>query len=94
MHIRIKGGADRFDDLRASPVVRLLKDQANGTELGQVTDQLLLGQGAGNIDRPDIDLGPAALLQDVADPAPVRESELPRRGAALITSSSRCQARR
>ena len=69
MHIGIKGGADRFDDLRASPVVRLLKDPADGTEPGQVTDQLLLGQGAGDIDRLDIDLGPAALLQDGVDAA-------------------------
>jgi hypothetical protein len=79
VHIGIKGGADRFDDSRASPVVRLLKDQADGTEPRQITDQLLLGQGADDIDRPDIDLAPAALLQDGVDTVAVREGELPRR---------------
>jgi hypothetical protein len=36
LHIRIKGGADRFDDVSASPFVQLLKDAPNGTEPRQV----------------------------------------------------------
>ena len=79
MHIGLESGADRFDDPGASPVVRLVKNQAKGAEPGQITDQLLLGQGAGNIDRPDVNPGPAALLQNAVDPALVREGELPRR---------------
>jgi hypothetical protein len=46
----IEGAADRFDDPRACPVVRLLKNQADGTEPAQVTDELVLGQSAGDIE--------------------------------------------
>src|SRR5882762_4797895 len=79
VHVGIKGGADRFDNLFASLLVRLVKDPTEGTEPAQVTEQLLLGKAASNIDRPGVDLGPAALLQEAADPALVREGELPRR---------------
>ena len=65
MDIGIKGYADRFDDLRASPLVHLLKGQADGAEPGCVTGQLLLGQRARYIDWPNIDLDPAALLEDL-----------------------------
>jgi hypothetical protein len=78
VHIGVEPGADRFNNLCASAVVRLFKDQADRTKPGKITDQLLLGQAARNIDRLDIDLSPAALLQDGRDPSPVREGELPR----------------
>jgi len=59
--------------------VSLVKNPADGTEPGWVTDQLGLEQSAGNIDRADVDVGPAALLQDALDPALVGEGKLPRR---------------
>lgn len=77
VHVGLKGGADHFDDLRASPVVCFLQDQADRTEPGHITDQLLLGENARDIDRPDIDLGPAAVFQNAADSGCVGEGELP-----------------
>ena len=79
MHIGLKRGADRFHDLLASLIIGLLQDQPDRRKPRQVPDQLFLGHGAGHIDRPNLDLAPAALLQDAADPAPVGKGKLPRR---------------
>ena len=99
VHIGIERRTDRFDDLRASSVVDCLKDAAERTEPGQIPDQLRLRKGAGNVDRLDVDVGPAALLQDAVHPAAVSEGELPggirlaigdvrqeRRGGARLSS--------
>ena len=62
----------------AKLVIRLLEEAADGTELGEVTNQRVLGQCARHIDRLDIDLGPAALVEDPAHAVAVCESELAR----------------
>ena len=66
----------------------------DGTEPREVADQLLLGQRAGDVDRPDVDPGPAALLQDGADAPPIREGELPRRVRAGEAGGSAAAAPR
>jgi hypothetical protein len=53
------------------------------TEPGKIIDQLLFGQGARNINRPDVDLGAAALLQNAMDPTLVCEGVRRRRGGNL-----------
>lgn len=57
MHKGIEGRADRFDDLRSSRLVRVLKNAADETEPGEVLDQRLFGQGAGHIDRTKLNVG-------------------------------------
>ena len=79
MHVGSERGANLRDDLRARAVVGLLQDPADGTDLGDVADQVRLGHGARNVDRPDVDVGPAAFLEDAVDAVPIRERELPRR---------------
>ena len=81
-HIGIEGAPNSFDDSRASLVVDLLENQTDGTEPRQITSQLLLGQRALDVDRADVDPGPAAFLQDAVDAIAIRECELPRRARA------------
>jgi hypothetical protein len=77
VHIRIEGTADRFADACASVIVRVLQHEADGAEPRHVTEQVPLGKRAGNIERPYIDSGPSALVQDGVDPIAIRERELP-----------------
>ena len=79
MHVGIERGLHRRDDPVASRLIHLAQDPGEGTEAREVTDQLLFGKRADNVDRPDVDLGPAALLEDGVDAEAVREGELSRR---------------
>jgi len=49
---------DSFDDLGARIVIYLLQRSSDGTEAFQVGQQFRLGQAAGNVDWPDVDLNP------------------------------------
>lgn len=79
VHVGIKSWADRLDDLGARGLVGGVEHSAEGTETGEESDELLLRHHAGNIDRLDVDLGPATCFQDAADVMLVREGELPGR---------------
>src|SRR5262249_27402130 len=76
VHVRFEGNAHHLDELRTDVIVRLLKNAADGTESGHVTGELLLRHGARNIDRLDVDGGPAAILQDPTDAVAIPEREL------------------
>jgi DNA-binding transcriptional MerR regulator len=71
-----EGVAKSLGDTGAGLVVDLLKDRADGTETGRVAEQVLLGERAGDIDRADVDAGPAALFEDAAHAIGVGEREL------------------
>lgn len=82
MHIGIEGSADDFNDLRANLHIRVLQDRANGTEPGQIRDQLPLRKDAGDIDGLDIELRPATFIEDLLNAACIRECELAGRARA------------
>ena len=73
MHIGVKRGSDRLDDLGTSPVVSLLQDQPDGPEPGEILNQCNRRERARHVDWLHFDSGPAAFFHDVADPALVRE---------------------
>ena len=68
------GGGDRCNDPSARILVRFVEDPAEGSKALQIADPLVLRQPAGNIDRLDVELVPAALFADAVNPARVRES--------------------
>src|SRR3546814_4796826 len=83
LHEGIEGGPDRFDDMRARTLVRLVKDPAERAKPGEVIDQLDFPQGAGDVDRPEFDRRPSACIKDSVDAVSIRESDL--YGRARIT---------
>src|SRR3546814_17201869 len=52
LHEGIEGGPDRFDDLRARPLVRLVNEPAERAKPGEVIAQLAFPPGAGDLARP------------------------------------------
>src|SRR5829696_9544493 len=78
VHKGIKGGTDGLDDLGAGPLVLALKCQTDRTQPRDEADQLRLGQGALDVDRLEVDVGPATRVEDRSDPLRVGEGELSR----------------
>src|SRR5437764_751173 len=68
VHKGIKGATDGLDDLGAGPLVLALKCQTDRTQPRDEADQLRLGQGALDVDRLDVDVGPATRVEDGSDP--------------------------
>src|SRR5918992_3270066 len=77
-YIGLEGGADGFDYPCTGAFIRPLKEQADRSKPANVAGEFRLLKAADDIDRPDVDRGPATRLQNGLDPAPVGEGELPR----------------
>src|SRR6185436_8282005 len=84
IHVRIECGTDRAGDPRASVRVRFAQSSADRPEPGAITRQFVFRQRADHVDRPDVDLGPTALLQDGAHATLVGEAERPRYANATL----------
>jgi hypothetical protein len=65
VHVRIERGTNGVDDPRAGPFVHLRERAADGTEPRQIEDEIFLRHRASDVQRPQLDGGPAALFENL-----------------------------
>src|SRR5262249_11526669 len=66
-----------LDDARPSLFVSVSKRSPQRAEPREVANQIFLWKSARHVDRPHVDVGPAALLQNAAHGILIGEGELP-----------------
>ncbi|MCY1238432.1 hypothetical protein D9M72_511700 [compost metagenome] len=79
MHVRGEGRADGSDHCVTRGRINALQCQSHRPEAGEVALKRFCRQGAFHVDRFDIDIAPAALVEDRLHTLPVAKGKLPRR---------------